>query len=76
MRNQEYTEEPAKSPQEWAEHFGRKVIDGLIEGRDLQWVEGVSRMAATFARIHLDELQWEAHRENVARGWKVIQEAF
>ena len=46
-----------RSHAEWAEIFGRKVIDGLIEGRSLHFLEHYARLAGSYARMHLEAQQ-------------------
>lgn len=61
----------AKTPQAWAEHFGRKVIDALIEGEKSPEVIGAyGRLAGSFARIALED------RAVVDEGCEVIRGAF
>lgn len=46
----------SKTPGQWAEHFGRKVIDGLIGGEQSPEALGnYGRLAGSFARIALDD---------------------
>lgn len=71
------------TPARWAEHFGRKVINGLIANAPESDVVADARMAARFALIVMGEERegqearnavhrQDAHRELVERAFATV----
>lgn len=63
---------------EMAAIFGRRVIDGMLEGRSPAWIYEQARLAGSYGRMALDEQQRveTAHAAEVRRGFAVVRAAF
>lgn len=64
-----------------AELFGRKVINGLLEGRRESYLAYYARLAGSYARLVIEEREAQdarnrAYREELARGFEAVQHGF
>ena len=42
---------------DWAERFGRRAIDGMIANLSIEYIEQYARLAASYARLHMEQQQ-------------------
>jgi len=74
--SESYVPERAKTPAEWAEHFGHKATNAMKNGEAMHHVFWYARLAGSFAAVALEKdaqaSRNAAHRDEVNRAFQTL----